>query len=377
LVVKAGNGCCEWLSTIPHTIRQFFIHAYADVRMYYRAFSSMGSGTTPREIERRVNEVTQFLTVIENNTDSAVTSWDFNGVKNRYQRLSPQVRDLFFTVDQNYINEFGGNHPLRPAQVMREEMIRECNRVISFQRQLTSVNHFYRLFSGRGNQPGEMGRTEPATSSSDGRRPRPHLPDPDLDDARPWEDIFEGFLGGRRRGGAGEVTTSNTTGTSMHSLDLNVPGTVQYAQNAIPQDVQDKADEINRLSQQFAVLRSPPVVPTIFNDTIMSNDFMAIPVFDASHPEVQERLRAANAPGATTAARDALEERTNRHPYDKDALEAQIRAGTSWAPAKCYLCRHPADGGIRREYLRIDTALQNQILQFLRNAVAAGGSTTR
>ncbi len=341
LVVKAGNGCSDWLSKIPNTIRGFFIHAYYDARMYFRAFTSMGKETTPSGIDRRINEVTQFLTVIENNTNSAVTSWDFNGVKNRYQRLSPQVRDLFFIVDQNYINHFSVDQTIGSPQAMREEMIRECNRVVSFQRQLTAVNTFYRLFTGK-----------------------VVIPPVSIPETPPLSD--DGMV----------VDVTTTTTTTTHPLNLNVPGTVPYVQNAIPADVQGKADEINRLSVQFAALRSPPVVPTIFNNVIMSEDFMAIPVFDASHPQVQERLRAANASGATTAVRDALEERTIRHPYDKDALEAQIRAGTTWAPAKCYICRHPADGGIRRQYLRIDTGLQDQILQFLRNAVATGASTT-
>jgi hypothetical protein len=122
-----------------------------------------------------------------------------------------------------------------------------------------------------------------------------------------------------------------------------------------------------------------PSVPAIYNDIITTEEFMLIPVFDASHPSVQVALRAANSPGATTDARNALENRVHRHILDKDSMEGVIRANPH--TAVCPTCRHHVRGMIRRENLRIDTALQDQMLQFLRNAVPAGGasssSTTR
>ena len=100
-------------------------------------------------------------------------------------------------------------------------------------------------------------------------------------------------------------------------------------------------------------------------------EIMTIPVFDASHPAVQNALRAANAAGGTSSA---LNNRDLRHAMEKDSLEAHMRSGGT---ARCPTCRHPERGsGIRRENLRIDTALQDEILQFLRTALGIGASSS-
>lgn len=169
--------------------------------------------------------------------------------------------------------------------------------------------------------------------------------------------------------GFGVTTTSTTTTTTTTTIGgfIEAPGTVRYVQNAIPADVQTKANEINRLKPIFEALRPTPAVPLIYNDPI-GMEILAIPVFDASHPAVQNALRN----GESTR----INNRDLRHILEKDSLEAHIAAGHSWAPAKCHICRHPDHGGIRRENLRIDTALQDEILQFLRTAILAGGGTT-
>ncbi len=343
LVVNAGNDCFDCITSIPKMIGRFFTHRYADFRMFFRSYSSMGSGTSSRDIDRRINEVTQFVTVIETCGNNR------NAVRERFQRLSPQVRDLFFYVDQNYIDEFVRDPSM--AQEIAQEMIRECDQVISFQRQLTAVNAFYRMFSGGGGGTTTYG-------------------EPNTDDLR-WDDWLNRLFRDdfRPRSPRGGITTDGHVPATTHSFNLNVPGTIPYIQSAIPDAIQQKADEINRLKNRFGAFTNPPAVPTIYNDIIAGDDFMALPIFDASHPAIQNALSS----GTTTAIND----RDARHLFDKDALEAHIRAGSSYAPSKCPLCRHPTDGGIRRQYLRIDTDLQDQILQFLRNAVATGGSSTR
>jgi hypothetical protein len=351
MVVNAGDDCFDCITSIPKMIGKFFTQRYADCIMFFRAYTSMGGGTTSRAIDRRVNEVTQFMTVVE------TCGANRNTVRDRFQRLSPQVRHLFFNVDQNYIDEFIRN----PSQETLDEILRECNQVIIFQRQLTAVNTFYRMFVGIG------GHTSVTTVGST----TTHRQEPISDDF-PWYDWVGGFLpdGFRPRPpGITVVWGHSEPATSTHAFNLNVPGTVAYDQNAIPPVVQQKADEITRLRGQFAGLRNPPPIPLIYNDIIMAEDFMAIPIFDASHPTVQNALSS----GATTA----INNRDIRHLFDKEALEGHIRAGSSWSPAKCPSCRHPEHGGIRRQYLRIDTALQDEILQFLRTAMASGGSTTR
>jgi hypothetical protein len=339
LVVNAGNSCC--LTSIPKMINRFFTHRHADVCMFFRSYNSMSGGTTLRDINRRINEITQLVTVIETCGDNR------GAVRARFQRLSPQIRDLFFYVDQNYMDEFVRD-PSK-AQEMAQEMIRECDQVIHFQRQLTAVNAFYRLFGG--------GTTDGVTT----RRQHRQEPTSDFRWDDWWARIFPDAFHPRR-------VDDRSPATTTYAFNfLNVPGTVPYIQNAIPADVQRKADEINSLKGQFIELRNPPPVPDIYNDIIMGEDFMALPIFDASHPAVQNALSAASA--LAPSAISAVFNRDLRHLFDKDALEAHIRTGTSWAPAKCPTCRHPTDGGIRREFLRIDTALQDEILQFLRTAL--------
>lgn len=88
ITAKAANDCLGCLS--PSSIGKFFAHIYSDCRMFIYSFMSMGRGTTPFEIGARINEMTQFMTVIDSCGDNR------NSVNARFQRLSPQVRNLFF-----------------------------------------------------------------------------------------------------------------------------------------------------------------------------------------------------------------------------------------------------------------------------------------
>lgn len=151
---------------------------------------------------------------------------------------------------------------------------------------------------------------------------------------------------------------------------LSVPGTIPYSQYSIPADVQDKADEIARLSTQFEALTNHPPIPQHFICPVTLSGLMKIPVFDASHRAVENAMRAASALGAGPEAQTALNNRDIRHILDKDSIESHFTAHPhSYNPAKCPTCRHPEHGGMRRENLRIDTALQDEILSFLRAAV--------
>jgi hypothetical protein len=360
LTAKAANDCLGCLS--PSSIGKFFSHIYADCSMFFRAFTSMGRGTTQYEIDARINEITQFMTVIDNCGDRR------NSVSARFQRLSPQVRDLFHRVNQNYVNEFARNPQV--SQEYREEMLRECERAISFQRQLALVNTFYQIFSGRS--------AAVTTIQGVGDRERPRVPpirrepnpEPDLPGIPGfrWQDFFAGVFGGGGGRIGGREPVGRPERPAATTYNVNVPGTVAYVQNRIPADVQQKADEINRLKPLFEALRPTPDVPLAYNDPI-NFEMMSVPVFDASHPAIQTALEG----GVSTS----IENRDIRHLLDKDTMEAHIAAHPhSWAPAKCPTCRHPEHGGVRPENLRIDTALQDQILAFLRNAVPAGATST-
>lgn len=141
---------------------------------------------------------------------------------------------------------------------------------------------------------------------------------------------------------------------AVPTIKLDVPGTIPYVQGRIPSDVQSKASEIKRLEKEFDKLAVQPAIPEHFVCGIMQVGFMSIPVFDASHKPLQEAIKGTN--------EEAKMNRSIRHTADQESMEGNIRANPH--SAVCHVCRH----GIKRENLRIDIALQDEILAFLRNA---------
>lgn len=133
-------------------------------------------------------------------------------------------------------------------------------------------------------------------------------------------------------------------------------GTVPYESENIPNDIQTKADEITALSERFENLPEDVAdqisVPEGYRCPI-SQEFMAIPIFDSSHP----MINAAN-----------IADRNLRHLFDKTSLERVYAARVT---LNCPTCRYPEGGRTDRTQLRIDTALQDQILEFLRRNVPA------
>lgn len=347
------QSCYDQLLKIPALVGEFLLHRYADTRMFIRSFSSMFGSTGPNEIDRRINEICQFRTVMQ---DAEVTG---HRAYRRFARLSSETMDLFFYTNSSYLTQFLNETDPHKAGAIRFEILRECDQVIFFQRMLTVVNTFFRVFMGStASNQSQSGHTEaPGRGSGFGL-------------GGFWEQLFgreeTGFS--REEGDhGGRVGSERVSGRPAPGVDLNIPNTVPYVQNAIPAAIQEKAGEISRLQARFT-----SAIPQQYQDPIM-REFMEIPVFDASHPAVQSglaALRAAMARG--TGATESLSAHRNaRHIFEKDSLEGHIAGGTSWAPAKCPLCRHPEHGGIRRESLRIDTGLQDEILHFLRANVSA------
>ena len=120
----------------------FFSHSYADFRMFWRGYVSMGHGTTSEDITRRINEINRFSTFIQN------CGYNRTQVIVEANRLSQASRDLSFYVDMDYLNQFQAERNPDSIEEMRREIVRECAVAVSFQETLTRVNTFYRLFSG-------------------------------------------------------------------------------------------------------------------------------------------------------------------------------------------------------------------------------------
>lgn len=349
ICAATSQGCCDQVMKIPKAIGTFIVHRYADTRLFFRSFCSMFGSTTSSEIDRRVREIRGFNRVMQN---PAVTGQAANA---EFERLSSESRSLLFYADASYITQFQNERDPARAEVIRLEIVRECAQVISFQRMLTCINTFFRSFSG--------GEAAPST------RPHDETPSHSL-----WETLARLFGLMRRSGTQVRAVPATpdpvgTPGGAVPNVDLNIPNTVPYVQDGIAAQIQAKAEEIIQLRSRFT-----SAIPAEYKhyECPASADFMAIPVFDASHPAVQAglpNLRTALAVGSGAAV--LQDHRNVRHTIDKDSLEGQIAAGTSYAPAKCMLCRHPEHGGIRRGVLRIDTALQDEILQYLRSAVPA------
>ena len=137
------DDCFSYVRAIPIAINTFFAHRYADFRMFIRAFISMGNGTTSHVIDDRINIITRFRGQV---AARPVTRADLQGLQQSFIRLGTPIQDLFFYVDNNYMQSLVNGHDIN------EEIIRECDQAIVYQHTLTSVNSFYRMFSGTSNQ---------------------------------------------------------------------------------------------------------------------------------------------------------------------------------------------------------------------------------
>lgn len=344
----SGNGpnnptdesCCQkcqdWVTSFFKAIGQFFVHSYANLHMFGRSWSSMGGNTDNQEIQRRIGEIDTFALVLRNPRSSTAQ------VVNRFNALSMRSRDLFYYTS-DYMGQLRSSEP-RPGPMfpmsaepppstrsleIRAEISREVEQVISLQRTMTAVNTFYRVFTGRFSGPWRL--------------------PPDDDDADNGGSTSVDSPGG--------VTRPNN---SPHQ-NRDIPGTVAYTRDAIPADVQQKANEIARLKANYDAMANAPAAPAYFSDPV-GMEIMVMPVFDASHPAVQQGLPALRA--ALNAGSSVGDSYTIRHHLDRDTMEQLFRSRP-----RCPTCRHPHNN---RANLRIDTGLQDEILAFLRR-VAPGG----
>jgi hypothetical protein len=224
---QPSNSLLDTIKKVASQIKNYFYHIYTDVRVFIRSWKNV-QGPFPRgglrmEVERLIRSLNQ--------ADASL------GV---YRRLSFQVREQFYCVDQTLITSFHREQNPVAKQELKEEIVRECKQLISFHQLLA-------LFW-------------PPTITE--YQSRPHEAE------QSWEY---------------PLNSSNPS-----SIELDIFGTVPYRADAIPSDVETKSREIERLS-----LVCKKEIPEKYKDQISDIPFL-IPVFDASHPSVQKDLHNRN-----------------------------------------------------------------------------------
>lgn len=350
----------NFFSNVAQAIGTFFAHRVADLAMFGTAFGYMATtATTPADINRYIQELAVFANAVNryvvnyryaNAGANDLPNEDTN-LRNAFAAMSPDTRGLLYQVDARMVNRMIYSQMSQKNEYL-EEIMRECNAAISLQHNLAFINDLFRCCSGDGStsSASSPASAPSTTATSTGSATQP------VTIAPPGPVSFP------------------IVPEHVHGVIVNIPGTVAYEEHRIPPFVQQKADEIERLRDNFDQLppASRPVVPDIFNDAFSGQDFMLIPIFDASHPDLQNALRAACMPGATAAdaAVAPLNNRDLRHIYEAEGLiRAYLGPYGHGGAARCPACRHPDPRQVDRDHLRIDTELQDEILLFLRNAV--------
>ncbi len=305
---ELSHSCLR--SPLLAKVSRVFSRIYADLWMFARSLSTLSAKT--EDVDQRIKALKQFSQVLETARDNPQLA------KESFDRLSAQTRSLFFV---------GNRKDVQANLIQMKQMAWECRRVLFFQRVILEIRSVFMKKGATVQQrpPEPPTQIEPLA-----------LQPPDL---------------------------------TYRGVDLNIPGTIAYVAENIPESVRLKASEIDQLSDLFEQLPSPFEIPRGFRCPVTLG-FMRIPLFDASHKNVQDQLPQLRiALAARTGEEMALERhRTLRHHIDADSFESQLAsAEADWAPAaKCVICRHPDDGPVDRHFFRIDAALQEEIRTFLR-----------
>lgn len=145
----------------------------------------------------------------------------------------------------------------------------------------------------------------------------------------------------------------------VNGVDVNIPNSVAYTRDAIPENVKANADKIMELRDRLEEKQPGFEIPEKYRCPV-SFEAMAMPVFDASHPGAQNRLsdlRTKLHSGGEEAAQALDEHRNLRHTMDRVPEQHS---------SNCPCCRHAEN----KDTMRIDVGLQEETLKFLENAVS-------
>jgi hypothetical protein len=396
LASAAQSGCLECLQVIPQQIKLFFSHRYADFRLFFRAFASMARGIDLAMINRRIEQLRNFLALLSNPQCSR------EQVVQRFADLT-DVHSLFFYVDQNYVQRLATSQD-EAAEAIRQEMIRECQRAISYQLALITVCSLYFRLVGKTTPVGAQAYTPDSATIQNS--PARTISDPRWD----WFDQLvagqpinfdNGTVAGLSMRMSVQHTPTMRQNHVVQGIRLDIPETVQCSIPLLPPSINNYYWQEYRRRHSDSTIYSPnPALPSIFKFAkcklpllVLQNareiaslkanyvaddrfpihhfidpiygEIMEIPVIDASHPQIQNSLSNTN---------DQSLNRSARHPMDLESiLEMRLIRATQRLAVKrrfpvCPECRHPQNEGrpINPRHLLVDYALQIEILDFLR-----------
>lgn len=332
--LKTNSGIEDCVQPFFDRIETFFRNLYANASMFIKACWNIKMCSL-EQAEKDMDTIKRLGIFVRNRSDA-----DFiPHARLLFMALTPAAQNLFCKVDYTFCEQLDHEVCAERVREMRAEICRECDQIVYYHSLLLPIHMLYNKVMGiqithSTEEDGDFSPDTPIAS-------RAMDPVP----------VTEG-------------------------VKLEIPGTVPYKENAIPEAVRKKANEIKDLIIQFDALPEhvKPEVPDYFRDPLLLSDFMTIPIFDESHPDVQKGLPALrDAIDSNTHVADALlrTHRNLRHTAEKDSLEAHFAAQTaSWNPVQCPICRHPGDrDSVSRDNLRIDVQLQDKILEFLKGAV--------
>jgi hypothetical protein len=336
LHAHAAGGCFDQLLWVPKAIGEFVVHCYADLRMFIRSCCSM-SGLTSEECTERVRQIIRLKEAVGS------SGYAKTAVRAVFNRTDPVVRNLFFYADGNYLREFIQETDIEKEGSIRQEIFRECDRVICFQNTLCRITTFFKAWCGWifGCSRNQERRSVHSESPPREREPAP---------------APRASYGVPVRAPSGRTVVSTTPAAPATPAAATQP--VPYIKNEIPADVRQRAAQIKRLAPLYERMRPRPPIPEHY-ECLVTTGIMEIPVFDSSHPS-------------------AMGSRANRHLIDYTTYEQMIVSHRSppYPVACCPQCRHPQPDpqrlGMLSQNMRIDVVLQKEILQFLQTHVAGG-----
>lgn len=147
---------------------------------------------------------------------------------------------------------------------------------------------------------------------------------------------------------------------------FGIPGTYPYAYtpHRLLSTIYRRAHEITRLREVFAARNIQVQIPDRFKCSF-SGKILSFPLFDPMHPEIQRALQQRN--------ETAIGDRNVRHYMEAEDFEnhmTQLTPPTDRVTGHCPRCQQQGSNqDVTRAPLLIDTALQYEILEFLREAV--------